>query len=650
MARELPARFGITPHAVRRIARQQILMGGAVTLAGAAVSAFGVHSAAGGVTLGVAGALVFAIGLRTRAMGVSAQVVNKAYNLAAAGQREAASELLDYAEETARSNYMRRVIDVQRTLAAMQRGDLAGALRRADAAVTRRADVLAWHLEQATIAAARALRALIRASTGERDGAAADIELVRRSAFAPPEVLARAELAAAVLLERAGDREALRAHLLRERRLLVEHTRPRERALVRAYQRMLKAKASSVYRTGAKRDPEPTGELSAADWAARVSPEAAPFMRAPSPDAGGVEELSRAAVEQADTSARAAAEGRARSNRRPAVKATGRRLLLWAVFVISFVAVWQFLSRGQAPGAPRVERLRAEPLFDASAVALVAPLALIAMLVGVVFVNVVRGRKVSQRFAAAHVALARGEEQRGKRELEGLAGSRAAVVAAQAHLSLAELSEREGELTPAVAACEAGLARLDTDVARAMAADMLLPGLLAERAFLFAAMDRSADARAEMALLAERYASYPYLEKARLRVALALRAREGDIAGAARLTERDAEVPLNARDELLADVCRAAASPGTAGAGEVERLREELRVDAASRRWLVAIAPAALAAFEKVGEPGEVEALAGAEALAAFEKVVDPGEVEALAEAEASAERAWTPARDAGTA
>src|SRR5262245_51029622 len=83
-------------------------------------------------------------------------------------------------------------------------------------------------------------------------------------------------------------------------------------------------------------------------------------------------------------------------------------------------------------------------------------------------------------------------------------------------------------------------------------------------------------------------------------------AREGDIAGAARLTERDADVPLNARDELLADVCRAAVSPATAGAGEVERLREELRIEAASRRWLSTIAPAALAAFERLGEQGGV--------------------------------------------
>ncbi|WP_437931058.1 hypothetical protein WMF37_18120 [Sorangium sp. So ce291] len=48
-----------------------------------------------------------------------------------------------------------------------------------------------------------------------------------------------------------------------------------------------------------------------------------------------------------------------------------------------------------------------------------------------------------------------------------------------------------------------------------------------------------------------------------------------------------------------------------------------------------AIAPAALAAFEKVGNPAEAEALA---------------EAEARAEAEASAERTWALARNAGTA
>ncbi|WP_437802437.1 hypothetical protein [Sorangium sp. So ce693] len=642
MARELPARFGITPHAARRIANRQIAFGGAMALLGAGVSVAGFGSVAAGVPFGMAGALLIAIGLRTRSTGVAVQVVNKAYNLAASGQREDAAELLDYAEATCRSRYVLRVIDVQRALAAMQRGDLAGALVRADAAVTRRTDPLSFHLEHATIAAARSLRALLRASTSDRDGAAADIEIVRASALASPEVLARAELAAAVLLERSGDREALRAHLLRERSLLVEHTRPRERALVRAYQRMLKAKASSVYRTGAKREPEAGGELSAADWAARISPDAAPFMRAPALAAGGVEELSRAELDRADASARAAAEGRTGSSRQPAAKAVRRMLLLWVTLVMVFLGVWQFLNSDPAPPvAAEVERLPAEPIFGPLSIVLALPIFFIVMLVGAVLVNMTRARKLSQRFMAAQVAVAKGEEQRGKGELEALTRSKAPAAAAQAHLALAQLSERQGELSAALAACEAGLARLGTEAVRAMAADILLPALLAERAFLFAAMDRSADARAEMALLAERYASYPFLERARLRVALALRAREGDIAGAARLTERDADLPLNARDELLADVCRAAASPGAAGAGEVERLREELRLDAASRRWLSAVAPAALAAFERLREQGDAEALAGAEALA---------ETEALAEAEALAERAAVRPRNADVA
>ncbi|MDC0681334.1 hypothetical protein [Sorangium atrum] len=638
MARELPARFGIKPHAARRMANRQIAIGGAMALIGAGVSVAGFGSVAGGLPFGMAGALMIAIGLRTRSMGVAVQVVNKAYNLAASGQREDAAELLDYAEETCRSRYVLRVVDVQRALAAMQRGDLAGALVRADAAVTRRTDPLSFHLDHVTIAAARSLRALLRASTSDRDGAAADIEIVRASALASPEVLARAELAAAVLLERSGDREALRAHLLRERSLLVEHTRPRERALVRAYQRMLKAKASSVYRTGAKREPEAGGELSAADWAARISPDAAPFMRAPALAAGGVEELSRAEVDRADASARAAAEGRAGSNRQPVAKAARRMLLLWVVLVMVFLGVWQLLNSNQAPPvAPTVERLPAEPIFGPLAIVLAFPIFFIVMLVGGVLVNAVRTRKLSQRFVAARVAIAKGEPQRGKAELEALTRTKAPAAAAQAYLALAELSDRQGELLAALAACEAGLARLNTEAARAMAADILLPALLAERAFVFAAMGRSADARAEMALLAERYASYPFLERARLRVALALRAREGDIAGAARLTERDADLPLNARDELLADVCRAAANPGAAGAGEVERLREELRLDAASRRWLSAIAPAALAAFERLREQGDAEA----EALA---------ETEALAEAEALAERAGVRPRNADVA
>lgn len=152
ITRELPGRFGITPHATRRIANRQIALGGTLALCSAVcvvASAGGSESAfALGVSVPfrVCGALVLAIGIRTRSVGVAVQVVNKAFNLASAGQREAASELLDYAEATRRTGYVLRIVDVPRALNAMQRGDLEGALRRASAAAEARAERLAAQL------------------------------------------------------------------------------------------------------------------------------------------------------------------------------------------------------------------------------------------------------------------------------------------------------------------------------------------------------------------------------------------------------------------------------------------------------------------------------------------------------------------------
>ena len=89
------------------------------------------------------------------------------------------------------------------------------------------------------------------------------------------------------------------------------------------------------------------------------------------------------------------------------------------------------------------------------------------------------------------------------------------------------------------------------------------------------------------------------------------------------MAERLADESLSVREALLADLARAAARPGGAGSGEIERLRDDLRTDAVSRRWLEAVAPAVLAAFGRLASAdesaeGEREAEAEAEAEAAL--------------------------------
>src|SRR5262245_42300738 len=219
MPKELPARFGIAPHAAKKLVRRQMALGVGFSLVSVALIAVG-SGVVAGIPMLCASALFFGLGLYNRSLGAAVQVVNKSFNAASFGHLKDAGELLDYAEETFRLGYIRRVIDLQRSIIAMRRGELDAALLRAAAAIVRPLGVFTRQHERLQVASAHGLRALLRAGAGDRAGAAADIEVARKSPHAVPETLARAELAEALLLERAGDMEALREHLTRERRLL----------------------------------------------------------------------------------------------------------------------------------------------------------------------------------------------------------------------------------------------------------------------------------------------------------------------------------------------------------------------------------------------------------------------------------------------
>ena len=117
---------------------------------------------------------------------------------------------------------------------------------------------------------------------------------------------------------------------------------------------------------------------------------------------------------------------------------------------------------------------------------------------------------------------------------------------------------------------------------------------------MLAACGRSDEADAELASLGP---TYPHHARAVFRVRLVQMLRSKDIAGAARWVEQGAaDLPLSVREELLADVVRAAAAPQKAGAGEIERLKDELRRSPERRRWLDLVAPGVVAAFERSGQ------------------------------------------------
>jgi hypothetical protein len=215
------------------------------------------------------------------------------------------------------------------------------------------------------------------------------------------------------------------------------------------------------------------------------------------------------------------------------------------------------------------------------------------------------------------------------------------LTAAAAHQQLAAVAERGGDLPGALVHVERGLGRLSRAASRLAASDLLLPELAAERAFVLAATDRSEEAAAELEGLNP---AYPFLSRARFRTHLVALARRGDFAGAARLAEQEAlDLPLNPRDELLADAVRVAASPEACGAGEVARVKEELRTQAGVRRWMEVVAPGVVRAVELSAEGEAPSAEEGEEERSRL------AEEEARAEEEGERARKGPRVRDAGS-
>jgi hypothetical protein len=254
---------------------------------------------------GVMGTFLFALsgvliwfGRFVRQSGPAAQAVNRALNLATAGHIAEADER--YAEADARFSvrYIRRVIAVNRAWIALRRGDLERAIALSGEAISRPVQRIARQAERINIVEARGIRAVALASLGDAVLAEQDIAAILESPVASPSALARAELSRALLLEQAGDRAALGAHLAKNRRLLLEHTHPRERAIVRAYQRMLEAQATS----GSPSSP-PAPRRSCAPRSRGARAPASKSRRHPSrrawPPRSGPASTTRAAVDEA---------------------------------------------------------------------------------------------------------------------------------------------------------------------------------------------------------------------------------------------------------------------------------------------------------------------------------------------------------------
>ncbi len=502
--------------------------------------------------------------------------------------------------------WVNRLVELQRSVIALRRGDVAGARDRLDVCLALPVGSFERVNSAYQIEAAHALRAFARASLGDYDGALEDVAAVRARPGAAAESLARVTLAEAVILERRGDRDQLRALLDRDQTLMLESCHPRERAIVRAYQRMLKVTHSTVYRRSAPREQEETGDEPAlVDWVHKVAPGAAAFVRAPRPlpEGAPVEGLRTPSHQAHSAVAKARVAGR-----RAAAVGVG------AGVVASLAAVIAVVGGGVAFLAAHTP----DPSFASGMSAPSGPSGAETVLVAVLCAGLATGvfaagrgiykrlrplpKADLARLGKARSALGRGRVDEAESTASLLQGSKHDAIAAQARSLAAAVAERKGQPKVMLDACDLGLGRLGPPRARL---DLVRCELTAQRAVALAMLDRPDEASAELSSLGVGYAMQG---RDRFRVRLIELSRAGNLEAAARFVEQGAaELPLGIRDELLADLVRAAAAPESAGLGELERLKDEVRTSPENRAWLEAAAPGLLDRFRRATE-GDPEA------------------------------------------
>jgi hypothetical protein len=547
------------------------------------------------------GGALLSLGWRGRQLGNGVQTVNISFDLIARGHLVEAEKRLDSIDAATASSLIECVATIQRGLIALRRGDAATGLKHLDHAVAVKPGLLYRASVRVQTVNALGIRAFLRAVTGDRDGARADAKALHESPEALPQSLARAALAEAICLEKEGDRYALRRHLQTHHDLLFDVTDRRERAIVRAFQRMLETTATSVYRQGAKLDMQ-GDDPPLVDWIAQLVPSAAPFVEAKLPQNVTNELPPPVATEdgkKAVSEARKIAGKEVQPNRTRQLGAVA----LWGVLVGSFIAIWRlYIDPPLAYIEDEMGHDMVAPwsLSDWLPILGATYLATLGALLGRRVWHSFRAKQETRDVVAAMNLCAQGKLDAAQQSLTPLAASQYAFVKAQAHLALAQIFERRADLSAALDHCDRGIGSLSRYVLRISASDILLPDLMAQRAFVLAAMDRYDEAEAELEALPQ---AYPYRSRALLRVRLVSLVRRGDLDGAARLAaETDLDLPLTARDELLADGVRVAVHPGALGAGELPRIRRELRTVTSLRPWLASVAPKALEAIERAAD------------------------------------------------
>lgn len=502
----------------------------------------------------------------------------RAYRRLTSGRLEAAEASLVLATQLRPKRHLARLIHLQQATIALRRGALDHSRSELDAALDL-SRVPQWRdpgvRRDAT--AARGMRAFVRAAQGDAEGARRDAAAVHRDHAASADDLARVALAEAILIQRESEREALRDHVNRHRTLLYEHTHPRDREIVRAFDRMSRSTARAAYRQRAVDMPSASvgEEPPLAEWVGRIAPDAVLYLKGTG-TAGteaGAKIPSPRATPAGVAGMRAARGRRIGDVRGPLALFAWSSALGYVGFMIG--AMLQPDDYGSS-GTARL-------VFFTVLFALVPLVMRLA--------DPVRARLRASHLRAlgpAMSSLHRGDVKKAEVQLGELSESRHDVVAAQAHLTLAGLAERRGDLTTTLLHCDRGLRRLRREHAE-REAGALVPDLMSLRALALAAMGLYEEARSELAHLPRTYA---HRGLALFRTRLIELAVVGDTRAAAQwIDEHGGDLSLTQREELLIDAILALEDPGRVGPAELARLRDETTRASPTSKWLEAVAP-----------------------------------------------------------